>query len=340
MRGVAKIVMTGVALLGVLLSLGWAHAQAPARSGKLPRVAIFVTSPLAGQVERIVKYFEDDMRELGWVEGRNLVYDRDPPPKHLRDPASLREHATKLIGRRPDLIWVANSENALALAAAQNEAKTEIPVVCGAVGEDILELGLSNRVGRNFTGVVNVASQLGGKRLELVNELMPTITRVGVLVLASRDTSVRELGLIEKAAAARRIAIIPARIEKDEHELEAAFAHLVKNNAQAVMTTHVPFFQNASKRLIVLSTQHGLPLIGHRASFAEQGAIMAYGTPVREHTRVSARLADKILNGVPPATLPVEQPMKFELVLNAKTAKLLGMRIPENVLVRADRFID
>lgn len=339
MRGAAKVLITVAALVGLLWS-AWADAQAPAASDKLPRVAIFVTSPLAGQVERIVRFFEDDMRELGWVEGKNLVYDRDPPSKHLRDPPSLREHAAKLIQRRPDLIWVANSENALAIAAAQNDSKTQIPVVCGAVAEEILEVGIAHRLGKNFTGVVNVASELGSKRLELVHELMPTINRVGVLVFALRETSLRELALIEKAAAARGITIVPARIEKDEHELESAFTQLAKNKAQAVLTTHVPLFQNSSKRLLTLAAQHRLPLIGHRAFFAEQGAVMAYGTPVREHTRVSARLSDKILKGVPAATLPVEQPTRFELVLNGKTAKVLGIRIPESVLVRADRFID
>jgi putative ABC transport system substrate-binding protein len=341
---VARISWVGLFIIAVATAVGVAavRAQTPARTGKLPRVAIFVTSPLAGQVERVVKYFEEDMRAIGWIDGKTLVYDHDPPPKHLRDNDSLVAHANRLLDRNPDLIWVANIENALAIANAQNARKMQIPIVGTAVTEQIFEVGLANsysRPGKNFTGVLNVAWELGNKRLELVHELMPTISRVGVLVFTLRDTSLRELALIEKTAVDRGLTVIPARIQ-NESELDSAFEYLAKNKAQAVLTTHVPLFQNASRRLIELANQQRIPLVGHRDFFADQGAVMAYGTPLREHTRASARMSDKILRGERVGNIPVERPTRFELVLNRKAAKALGIPVPGQVLVRVDRFAD
>lgn len=318
-----------------------ASAQAPPRGDKLPRVAIFVTGPIAGQIEYAVKLFEQAMGELGFADGKNVALVREPPADRLLDDKSMQEHAAKVIRTSPDVVWLVNTENALVMAEAQKVSKTQIPVVASSVSDVVVTLGLANslaRPGKNFTGVLSMGEYVGAKRLELVLDLIPTLKRVGVLVYTPRDTSVRELELIEKAARARGISVVPAKVQGVE-SLEGAFNQLAKSKVQAVLTTHIPFFLNQSKRLVELAAERRLPLIGHRPVFAEQGAILSYGPDLPVQIKDSARLVVAILNGAKAGELPLQVFTKWELVINEKTARTLGLTIPAAVAIRVDRRV-
>lgn len=323
-----------VALFCALVFSG-AHAQTPTRGDKLPRVGIFFTSP-AKDLQGYEKVFVDTMRELGWVEGATVVYDRAYTAKDLLDPESMRAHAATLVSRKPDVIWLLSTVNARAILA---ETRT-IPTV-GAAVTNVVENGFVKslaRPGGSFTGIVNIGWELGDKRFQLLQQIMPKLSRVGVLMSGRDENTRRELKLIEEAAARLRIAVIPANME-DAAGANAAFAHLAKNQAEAVLITHLPLFQRARKSILQLAAEQGIPAVGHRSYFADDGALFAYSSILAEQLRRSAHLVDKVLKGTSPAEIPVEQPTRFELVVNLKTAKTLGLTIPHSLLIQADRSI-
>lgn len=312
-----------------------AHAQAPARNNKPPRVGIFFTSP-ATDLRAYEEIFMEAMRELGWVEGSTVVYDRDPPKKDLLHPDDMRGHAATLVSRKPDVIWLLSTVNARAVLA---ETRT-IPIV-GAAVTNVVENGFVKslaRPGGNFTGIVNIGWELGDKRFQLLQEIMPNLKRVGVLISSKDENTRRELKLIEEAAVPRRVTVIPAVVE-DASGVGGAFAHLAKNQAEAVLITHLPLFQRARKSILQIAAERRIPAVGHRTYFAEDGAVFAYSSILEEQLRRSAHLVDKVLKGVSPADIPVEQPTRFELVINLKSAKTLGLIIPNSLLIQADRRI-
>jgi putative ABC transport system substrate-binding protein len=317
------------------LVLAQAHAQAPTRAGGPPRVGILVTSP-PGNLLPYVKIFIDSMRELGWVDGQNIVLDQAFAAEHLMKQPEMRAHAATLIKRNPDVIWVISTATATAAFA---ETRT-VPIVGSAVS-NVVENGFVKtlaRPGGNFTGIVNIGWELGGKRFQLLHEMMPKLARVGVLFNPKNSNTRDELKLIEEAAARARVAVIPAAMEVAEH-VEGAFSQLVQGRAEAVLITHLPVFQNSRKRILQLAAEHRIAAVGHRTFFAEDGAVMAYSSILEEQMRRSAHLVDKILKGTKPGEIPVEQPTRFELVINLKTAKMLGLTIPNSLLIQADRII-
>ena len=340
------------AFVTALMASGADYAQTPARQGKPARVAIFFTSPPKSLIE-YEKTFVGAMRELGWVEGSTVVYDRAYAPRELRQHDERRAHAASLVSRKPDVIWLLSTVNA---QAVQEETKT-IPIV-GAAVSDVVRNKLANslaRPGRNFTGVTNIGWELGAKRLELLNELMPNLTRVGVLVVRdvpkddggepAANNSKQELALIEQTAKARRIAVFPVEMKdpKDKEEAvvaaEAAIAELAKHQVQAVLIPHLPMFQRYRAAILQAAEKRRVPAVGHRGYFADEGALFAYSSVLDEQLRRSAVIVDKILKGTNPAEIPVEQPTRYELVVNLKTAKSLGITVPPEFLVQVTREI-
>jgi putative ABC transport system substrate-binding protein len=316
-----------------------AQAQAPARSGQSPRVGIYLTSPLESLEQDYVRFFMDGMRELGWVEGSTIVYERAYATEPLRSPrhdADMIVLAKTLVDRKPDAIWLLSSPSATALL----KVTRTIPVVGGAVSE-VVERGYAQslaRPGGNFTGVSNFAWELGAKRLEYLHLMMPAMTRVGVLIVPKNPNCERELNVIRKTAATASVTVIPAMMEREEDAVDA-FAGLAKGRAEAVLIAHHPLFQNHRKRILQLAADHRIPAVGHRSYFADLGALMTYSTDLAEQMRQSARILDKILKGTKPGDIPVEQPTKTELVMNLRTARSLGLTIPQVVLGLANRII-
>ena len=310
-----------------------ARAQAPERAGKPVRVGILELSTRAKrQVQE--KTFIGGMRELGWEEGRNISYDRVYADD---DEARLPALAAELVARDPNLIHVLSNPATLAAFA---KTRT-IPIVFSAANDPV-EIGSVKSLahpGGNVTGVANISWELGGKRLQLLKQAMPKVARVGVLVHPLRWETAREQKLIEQAGATLRVTVIPVRA-KQAGEFDAAFASLVKCRAEALLTTHIGFFMDERKRILDLAARRRIPVVGHRSQLADDGALISYSALITDQIRRAAQLVDKILKGAKPADIPIEQPTKFELVVNMKTAKALGITIPGEILLQAMRVIE
>ncbi len=319
------------------LSAGLARAQPAERAGKTMRVGILSTATRAIPEAGNSKTFVDAMRELGWVEGRNILYDRvyaEGDEKHLPTLAA------ELVARSPDLIWMAPTSAALAALASTRT----IPIVFAA-SANVVERGLVKTLARpagNVTGVQNIGWELGGKRLQLLKQALPKIARVGVLVRPNPDPSriSQEFAMIEKAAVTLGLTVIPA-MARVAGEFDAAIAPLVKNRVEALLVTHTPLFFSGRKRILELAASRRLPVVGFRSEYADDGALMSYSSLLSDQIRRSAQMVDTILKGTKkPADIPVEQPVKFELVVNGKTAKTLGITIPSEILLQANRVIE
>jgi len=307
--------------------------QARERAGMPARVGILERTTQA-KYEQMEKTFVDAMRDLGWEEGRNVVYDRAYADD---DVARLPGLAAALVGRGPDVIYTITSEPS---QAAFDSTRT-IPIVMGSLN-DIVEFGYVNslaRPGGNVTGITNFGMELGGKRLQLLKEALPKVTRVGVLIQPLRPTGFKELKLIEQASRALAVTVTPAPV-KQPGELDAAFASLSKGRVEAVLTTHTQLFLTERKRILDLAARERIPVIAHRSEMADDGALLSYSSILDDQIRRAAYLVDKILKGSKPADTPMERPTKFELAVNMKTAKALGITIPQSILVRADKVIE
>lgn len=280
------------------------------------------------------KPFVDAMRELGWAEGRNIVYDRVYADD---DESRLPELAAALVARGPDIIFAQTTAAALAAVARTRT----IPIVCSTLSNPV-ERGLVQslaRPGGNVTGIANIGWELGGKRLQFLKQALPKVRRVGVLGHPLRADTSKEQKLIELAAATLGVTVIPAMASKAS-DLDAAFALLSKSRAEAVLTTHTPLFQSERRRILSLAATQRIPVVAHRSGLADDGALMSYSSILTDQVRRAAQLADKILKGAKPADIPVEQPTKFELVVNMKTAKTLGITIPGEIMLQANRVIE
>jgi len=308
-----------------------ARAQTPA--GKTVRVGLFVPTT-AAKYQVLEKSFVDAMRELGWIEDRNVTYDRVYGDDDMKRLPAL---ATALVTRGPALIYTAS--NPVTLAAL---AKTHTIPIVFSTSNDPVEFGLVKSLahpGGNVTGVANIGFELGGKRLQLLKQALPKIARVGVLVHPSLPESPRELKLIESAATPLGITVIPVTV-KEPAGLDAGFALLTKHRVEALLTTHISMFLTNRKRILEFAATRRTPVIGHRGQFADDGALMSYSSILTEQIRRAAQLADKILKGAKPADIPVEQPPRFELVVNLKTARALAIKMPGEIMLQATRVIE
>jgi len=318
-------------LIGLIaLHQALAGAQ-PVKPGIRPvRVGLLTSRSSESQLS--TRMFVGAMRALGWMGGRNVAYD---VVFAEGDEARLPALAAQLVARKPDLVVVQTHPEARAVL---DQTRT-IPIVFGGANDPYPKLVKSlARPGGNVTGISNIGWELAGKRMQLLKETLPKLNRVGVLVSAIRSTSERELRLIEKAATAG-VKVIPATIT-DAGDLTTALSQLVASRVEAVLPTHVAIFRRERAEILHVAAKHRLPVFGFRSDFAEEGALMAYGADFSEQMRRCAHLADKVLKGTPAGDIPVEQPIKFELIVNMKTAKALGISVPQSILLQATRVIE
>jgi putative ABC transport system substrate-binding protein len=309
-----------------------AEAQSP---GKIYRLGMLSpAAPPASSHRGGMTLIPVALRELGYVEGQNLVVERRFAEGKLdRLPALARE----LVLLRVDVIQATSASG----IQAAKEATTTIPIVMG-FGVDPVERGFVAslaRPGGNITGVtVDAGIALAGKRLELIKEMVPRAKRIAVLTTeeSSGWAQVREA---EKAAAALGVTLVVVEVRGQDYE--RAFATMKAERASGLFIVSSALLNNDRKRIIELATKHRLPAIyWWRHHVEEEGGLMAYGPDdFALYRRVAAHI-DRIFKGANPADLPVEQPTKFELVVNAKTAKVLGLTIPPLILIRADRVIE
>jgi len=306
---------------------------APEATEKLVRVGILV-STTEDQYRVNHRAFVDSMRELGWVPGRNVVYDFVYADN---DEARLPALAEELVSRNPRVIHVGSDRQA---RAASSKTRS-IPIVFASV-TNAIEGGLIKslaRPGGNVTGVINIGPELGGKRLQLLKEALPKIVKVALLVYPLSGANLREQKLIEQTAATLGIRVVQLTA-KEPGAMDAAFASARKGRAEAVLVAQHQVFHSFRKRILEAAANHHLPVVGARSEFTDDGALMSYGATLTEQIRRSAQFVDKILRGAKPADIPVEQPTRFELIVNMKTAKALGLTIHQPLLMRADRVIE
>ncbi len=310
-----------------LLSVHLADAQ---QSGKVYRIGMLT---LGYFLTANTEAFRQGLRDLGYVESRNLIIEsRFAEGKLDRLPDLVAE----LIRLKVDLI-VSNSTEAIQMIRDANRA---MPVVMASIS-DPLGSGLVEtlaRPGGNITGLSLVSTELAGKRLELLKEVVPKVSRVALLVLRNHPPTRLLVPEMESAARALKITVQPVEIATPD-EFKSAFAAITSARAGALFVQNNTVFGPNIKPLAELAAKHRLPAMGTLQAFVDAGGLMTYGPNVTDMWRRAATYVDKILKGTKPADIPVEQPMKFEFFINLKTAKALGLTIPYEVLMRADRVI-
>ena len=324
-----------------IVLLGGAAAwplAARAQTAKIARIGYLITGALESPETRINRdAFRQGLNELGYIEGRNIVIEyRSADGKIERLPGL----ATELVGLKVDLIV------ALATPAgrAAQQATTTIPIVVTAMGDPIRDGLVASlaRPGGNVTGTTFLGPELVPKRLSFLRELLPTISRVAVLWHpgAFSEPTTREM-LNEVAQAARSLGVQLQLVEvRSADEFDHAFTAMVRARAEALFQFPSTMLFNERRRIVDLAARHRLPAVFNAREFVQQGGLIAYGANLAELNRRTAAYVDKILKGAKPSDLPVEQPTKFELFINLKTAKALGLAVPDRLLVGADELIE
>jgi len=278
--------------------------------------------------------FWQGLRDLGYVEGKNIVIEyRSAEGKFDR----LPELTAELIGLKVDVLLATNST----AARGARKVNTTIPIVVANAGDPIgtgLVVSLA-RPGGNVTGLTNYSPELLGKRLELLREVVPKVSRFCFLNVADSAISSVILKDAEVAAQALGVKLQSIEVRNSNPDFEGAFRVMVKERIGAVITSPSPLIFFHRKRVSDLLEQNRIPAVHPYSQFADNGGLMSYGPNIPDLYRRAATYVDKILKGRKPADLPVEQPMKFELIINLKAAKQIGLTIPDSVLFRADKVI-
>jgi ABC-type uncharacterized transport system substrate-binding protein len=329
--GIVALVVT----LVIAFALGGAVAQAQ-QPKKVPRIGYLSPSDAAIESTRS-EPIRRALRELGYIEGQNIAIEyRYAEGKQDRYP----ELAAELVRLKVDIIVVAGGTRQT--RAAKNATKT-IPIVMVGLGSDPVEAGLIESLahpGGNVTGVTNLTRELGGKRLELLKEAVPKLARVAVLFDPANPPNVLEVKkVLPVAARALKLTIQPWEV-RDSDGFEKVFAALNKQRPDGLYVPGGgPLMSTNLKRIVGFALKSRLPSTYYDREFVDAGGLMSYTADTAESYRRVAYFVDKILKGAKPADLPVEQPTKFELVINLKTAKQIGLTIPPEVLARANRLI-
>jgi putative ABC transport system substrate-binding protein len=321
-----------IALLGgaAVAAKGPAAAQTP---GKVARVG-FLGNSTAALEESLVGAFREGLRELGYVEGHNIMIEyRWAEGAYERFPTLVGE----LVAAHIDLIVTAGTPAALAVT----KGAPALPLVMTAVGDPI-GTGLIEslaRPGGNATGLTSITPDLEGKRLELMREMIPDMQRIAVLWNPGNAFQLRDEKEVQAAAAVLRIPILSLGVRRAE-ELDAAFSAISRESTNAMLVLADRIFLHDRERIIRFAEKNRLPIMSAYRELADGGGLTSFGPNYAVMHRQAARYVDKILRGAKPAELPVEQPAKFELVINLKSAKALGLTISPSLLARADEVIE
>jgi len=337
-----RTLQRGLALAFLILLMPLAGEAQPTE--KVARVGILGIGPVPSPQDLAKSVstnpFWMSMRQLGWVDGQNMIVER----RFGESADQLRTGAADLVRLKVDVLFVSSAGLAKIL---QRETKT-IPIVIGRADEDLVAAGLVDslpRPGGNITGSQLVNDDLIPKRLELLKALVPNLSKVALLredvTTSALPQAPARYGQEIGIAAARGLGIeVHTFIVRRAGDLAAAFLGMKKNHDQGVVVMSPAFMFVHRKAVIDLAATHRIPAIYELRIFVEPGGLMSYGVNAFEMERRAAVYMDKILKGAKPADLPVQQPTTFELVINLKTAKALGLTIPQSLLVRADEVIN
>jgi putative ABC transport system substrate-binding protein len=307
-----------------------AHAQQPA---KVLRIG-FLGNSTAALEANLIGPFRDGLSALGYVEGRNVVIEyRWAEGKYERFAGLIAE----LIALKVDVIVTAGTPATLAV----KKATTRVPLVMIAVGDPVgtgIVASLA-RPGGNITGLSSMAPDLEGKRLELLREVAPGLSRIAVFWNPANAFNAGAMRQVRAAADALRISVLPLAVRTAE-ELDGAFAAIIKERPEALIVFADRIFLHNRLRMMEFAAENRLPSVNAYQELVEAGGLMSFGPSYEDMHRRAATYVDKIFKGAKPADLPVEQPTRFKLVINLKTARALGLNIPPTLLVLADEVIE
>jgi putative ABC transport system substrate-binding protein len=306
------------------------YAQQPR---KIPRIGVLLLgTPTTFSLR--TKAFLEKLRELGHVEGKTIEIEWKWGDDQVDKLSGL---ASDLVGSKVEVILTAGTSAAKAVKA---ETRT-IPIVMAIVGDPVGAGLVDNlaRPGGNVTGFSIISPELGTKRLELLKEIVPNLSSVAVLLNVKNPLSKIEMEEMQTAAQAMGLRLHPIEISAED-ELEDAFAAMSRAAVQALIVLTDPILFSQRKRTVDLSNKYRLPAVYFFQEFVEEGGLVSYGPSDADLFRRAAVYVDKILKGTKPSELPVEQPTKFDLYVNLRTAKMLGVTIPESLLTRADEVIE
>ena len=323
----------------VLLAIGAGAIVAPLvsfaqkSSAKISRIGFLGSASAAGDATG-VEALQAGLRELGYVEGKNIVIVfRWAEANNDRFP----ELAAELVRLKVDLIVASGAPS----ARAAMQATTTIPIVMTSAG-DPLRSGLVTslaRPGGNVTGSTQLGAELAGKRLELLKDTLPNVSRVAFLWNPANESHIPYLKEIQAAARALSLTLLSVEV-RSMREFESAFAGMMRERPDALIVTGDGLHRLHLAWIVEFAAKRRLPAMYQLTEYVEAGGLMSYGTNRPALFRHAALYVDKILKGARPGDLPVEQPTTFELVINLKTAKALGLKIPQSILSRADRVIE
>ena len=320
--------------VGALATPFAALAQQP---GRIYRVGLLATQSRPSDADfprSVYAAFQQGMRELGHIEGRNLAIEwrfADGDAKRLP------ELAAELVRMKVDVLVAGGTDAPLAL----QKATTTIPIVMTSASDPVgrgLVKSLARPAG-NITGLSIVTGYLGAKRLELLRAMVPKVSRVAVLINPANPQSAAGLASVQAGAQKLGVTILPVEA-KSAQEIELAFALMRKQGAGALIVLLNPLYQQHRSRIAALAIEHRLPTITADRDFAAAGCLLSYGSSLAESFRRAATYVDRILKGAKPGDLPIEEPVKFDLVINRGTAKTLGLAIPQGLLISAEEVID
>jgi putative ABC transport system substrate-binding protein len=322
--------IVGFALSALLLALcASAQAQQPAKNPRIGFLVAVSPSAFAARAET----FRLGLRDLGYVEGKNIVIEsRYAEGKLDRLPAL----AADLVRLKVDIIVTAGSQ----ATRAAGEATSTIPIVMtndpDPVGSGLV--ASLARPGGNVTGLSTLSPELSGKRLELLREVVPMLSRVAVFGTSTQPGHAQTIKELELTAKEFKVQIQHVDVLKSK-DIETAFRAAAKGRADGLLTLTSAILRSQRAQLAELAVKNRIPAIYNDVQFVETGGLIFYGVSSRDLDRRAATYVDKILKGIKPADIPVEQPIKFEFIINLKAAKQIGLTIPPNVLARADRVI-
>jgi putative tryptophan/tyrosine transport system substrate-binding protein len=327
-----KAAVTSILVAVVLLAVAViAEAQQPKKVARIGYLAPLDPASDSTRAEAI----RLALRERGYIEGQNIAIEyRYADGKIDRYP----ELAVELVRLKVDIIVIAGGDR---MTRAAKSATKTIPIVMSGRGIDPVEAGLVEslaRPGGNVTGLTNLGPELGGKRLELLKEAVPKLARVAVLYDPANQNSVLQLKEVQTAARTLGLTVRTWEV-RDADGFERVFAALNKERPDGLHVPGGPLMNANQKRIVGFALKSRLPSVYYDRTAVDAGGLMSYGVDIADSYRRVAYYVDRILKGAKPADLPVEQPTKFELVINVKTAKQIGLTIPQSLLYRADKVI-
>ena len=330
---------TDIARLAVAAILMVAVLPAPITATAQPAAKVFRVGHLSGTSEAAGKTFivafREGMRALGYIEGKNWVLDEQYAGANMERLASL---AKILIQQKPDVLLVSTTPGNVAAKAATSTIPIVMVLVADPVGAGIVP-SLAHP-GGNVTGITNIQAELAAKRLEILKQIVPNASRIAVIVNMENPNAPPQMRSAEAAARVIGIDLGPVLDMRSPADLEKVFEGAVRARADGVIRMIDALVFMLRKETATLAAKHRLPVVYPSREDVEAGGLVAYGTSIPDQFRQAATFVDKILRGAKPADLPVEQPTKFDLAINLKTAKALGLTIPKVLLFQADLVIE